>query len=439
MGYEDDIDDESLSPDEIQELAQSETPESSGEDDEAPQSAAAPPPTSGIGGAGMPEGPISPAVMAAIAAKQGVVAPQQSQSPIPGADSPIVADPKVIAAIRAKRDQDIGLATLSHGITQIGAGLAGQKADSSGVQAATALAQNHANEALSDQKTSQAAIANFIKQKREDKKLTDLDKRRDELTAVERDNAETNKKRLEIAEKLGSQRLDMSGDRMDQGQDRLNMRKSQFEERQYSNVLNKIDKDPILKAKMQALQTIDSSAQLVAKAREEGKPVSKQQFEELQQGIISSLGQKGIQVGSERAAKMFESAGIDAKAAFQFLLGTPIDIGKDNPLYNHVMDLARWESDISRQQMDDHLNRLTAGNGYIFDKRPDLKAGLLEKLGAFKKEVQTTNFKPGAGDPRAQTKNPPGKSVASRQYSPSRNKTRVKYSDGTEEILDGKQ
>jgi hypothetical protein len=169
-------------------------------------------------------------------------------------------------------------------------------------------------------------------------------------------------------------------------------RDKQLAQRTHNQLMARLDRDPTLKAQFGQLRGMDNAAQLVTRAVEEGKPITRQQFEDFQQSVIANLGQKGVQAVGERNSKYFDSLGIRGDAALQLLTGVPQDIGKDHPLYQHVHDLARWETENVRSQIQDQIDGVTAGLGYIYDENPSLKNALDQKIKALMKKTNTRNF-----------------------------------------------
>lgn len=79
------------------------------------------------------------------------------------------ATPELLAA-RQDRDKDVAMANISQGLTQIGAGLAGQKADTKVFDAARASAEKKATEALTDNVALRKTVSDAIKAKAAGKK-----------------------------------------------------------------------------------------------------------------------------------------------------------------------------------------------------------------------------------------------------------------------------
>lgn len=87
-------------------------------------------------------------------------------------------DQSVMAAIRARRDSDVATSDLLRGATQIGASLAGAKADVSTFDAAREQANLRSKEATEDQATKQKGVAAYLKAKTDKSKADDLAKHR---------------------------------------------------------------------------------------------------------------------------------------------------------------------------------------------------------------------------------------------------------------------
>lgn len=180
----------------------------------------------------------------------------------------------------------------------------------------------------------------------------------------------------------------------------FDFRDKQFAERTHNQLMARLDRDPTLKAQFGQLRGMDNAAQLVTNAAREGKPITTQQFQDFQQSVLANLGQKGVQAVGERNAKYFDSLGLRGTAMIQLLTGQPQDIGKDNPLYQHVHDLARWETENVRSQIQDQIDGLTAGAGYIYDENPKLKRDLDRKIQALMKKTNTRNYQPESAPPQ---------------------------------------
>lgn len=170
----------------------------------------------------------------------------------------------------------------------------------------------------------------------------------------------------------------------------FSFRDHQLAEREHSKLMGRIDRDPTLKQQLGAISNVRNATALTENAVNEGKPITKQQFADLQQTVLRNLGISGVQSFNERHAKELNSLGINADAAIQFLSGTPQDIGKDNPLYKHVKDMARWQSGSLEKQYQEQVANLTAGNEWIYEDPANkrLKAAFDNKINQLTKTVK---------------------------------------------------
>lgn len=203
---------------------------------------------------------------------------------------------------------------------------------------------------------------------------------------------ESNQTHKDIAAANNATTIKAAGVRADATKGSLGLRDEQLAERMHEKVVSKIDGDPQLKAQLGQLTNMRNAMTLTEQAVKEGKPITAQQFQETQQAVLGSLGQKGQQSVAERNSKYLDSVGLHGKEAIQFLTGKPQDIGPDNPLYQHVADMARWESSNVAQQYKERLDSLSEGHGWIYDKHPDLKENLDKKIATIVGQAQGRQF-----------------------------------------------
>lgn len=88
-----------------------------------------------------------------------------------------------IAEARANRDKEVAMANLAQGITQIGAGLSGQKADTSIYDAARKGAQTKVAETLTDASTRRKAVGDAVRAKLGKTKLVLADQQKKDAEA----------------------------------------------------------------------------------------------------------------------------------------------------------------------------------------------------------------------------------------------------------------
>lgn len=109
-------------------------------------------------------------------------------------------DPALLKA-RMSRDENVALANLFQGVSQIGAGLAGRKADTSAFDAARSAAQKEAEESFRDVTLKRKAISEAIAQRKADDRLAQQER----LTLERLDRADANTdKRLAIMERIAA-------------------------------------------------------------------------------------------------------------------------------------------------------------------------------------------------------------------------------------------
>lgn len=156
---------------------------------------------------------------------------------------------------------------------------------------------------------------------------------------------------------------------------RPKMQNNQIDERAHQNILNKLEQDPTLKARLNSIQTLDNSGKLIADAPN----LTPELFQEYQGAVIQAL-QKGNTGVAERAEKYMHSAGISGQKIQQFLTGQPVDIGKDSALVKTIQGFAKQERGNLKKQYDDVLEAVSSGQSHIYSRRPDLKSDLEQAL-----------------------------------------------------------
>lgn len=196
-----------------------------------------------------------------------------------------------------------------------------------------------------------------------------------------------------IADKRLAATLAATRMRQSNAENNLNVRDRNFAMREHGKVMARIDRDPTLRTQLGQITQLRNAMTASENAVREGKPITTEQFQEVQQAVLQAIGQKGQQAVAERNAKYLNSLGFDGQKMVQFLTGQPQDIGPDNPLYQHIGDLARWESENIEGQYQDQIANLTAGNEHIYDENPKLKAALQSKVDQLTKTAKGRAFK----------------------------------------------
>lgn len=169
----------------------------------------------------------------------------------------------------------------------------------------------------------------------------------------------------------------------DKSGDRINIRQEGMEDwrdRQvHKDIINKAKGDKVLVQRLTQAQNLDNA--LTAFERGTATP---QQFEELQQAVRANMGIKGTSGIAEREATKLNSLGQRGASVLQFLTGNPQDVNKFiNPaMIEHVKSLVDIERKNIRKQADQRLRAVTAGQGNVYNRRPDLRADLEEAVAA---------------------------------------------------------
>lgn len=147
----------------------------------------------------------------------------------------------------------------------------------------------------------------------------------------------------------------------------------------HRDIINKAKTDKVLVQRLTQAQNLDNA--LVAFERGVATP---QQFEELQQAVRANMGIKGTSGVQEREATKLRSMGQVGASLLQFVTGSPQDVNKFiNPaMIEHVKSLVDIERKNIRKQADQRLRAVTAGQGNMYIRRPDLKADLEEAISA---------------------------------------------------------
>lgn len=188
--------------------------------------------------------------------------------------------------------------------------------------------------------------------------------------------------------KLKAQMLNQQ--RTQANQDRNDLRQQAIDQRSHENILRQVKTNPQLRSRLQQAQNLENSASLIENANN----VTPQQILEFQQSVRSNLGIKGTSGVDERSATYFRSMGWSLADAQQFLFGDPAQLSKNDPLLQHIKQLATIEHGNARKQYQQSLAAMTAGNPALYQRRPDLKQGLDELTSASMNQVSPTLVTP---------------------------------------------
>ena len=161
-------------------------------------------------------------------------------------------------------------------------------------------------------------------------------------------------------------------------QDSLDLRKDVVDRREHQNVINKINSNPNIKTRLQQYQNLDNTLSNIANADH----VTPEMFDEAQQAVRANLGIKGSSGVGERENTQMKALGLNADRLKEFLTMSPADVGKDNKLMAHIVNLAQMEKKNISGQFDKSLEASSSGHKSMYARRPDLKDDLRDAIGA---------------------------------------------------------
>lgn len=186
-----------------------------------------------------------------------------------------------------------------------------------------------------------------------------------------------------IAAKANQSRVQTSNDFKEQG---LDLRKDVVDRREHQNVINKINANQNIKTRLQQYQNLDNTLSNIANADH----VTPEMFDEAQQAVRANLGIKGSSGVDERTNTQMKAMGLNADRLGEFLTMSPADIGKDNKLMGHIINLAQMEKKNISGQFDKSLNAASSGHSSMYARRPDLKDDLKDAIGAQKDQLESS-------------------------------------------------
>lgn len=156
----------------------------------------------------------------------------------------------------------------------------------------------------------------------------------------------------------------------------------------HKDVITGLSKDKELGQRLGQYRNLDNSLAIITKA----KNITPQQIREFQQSVRSNLGIKGTSGVDERTGTYLDSIGLRGEAWRQFLSGEPANISKDNAILMHIKDLAKVEQENIKEQMAGRVDAITSGYEHIYDRRPDLKQDLKNKIDKVSKQFTPKSF-----------------------------------------------
>lgn len=156
----------------------------------------------------------------------------------------------------------------------------------------------------------------------------------------------------------------------------LSVRDDQFGERMaqkaHQAAVGRIKGDKTLNDSVTKATNLENA---VSNIENTGK-ITAQDMADMQSLAVANMGVGGGSSAHERADRYAKSMGINSANALQFLTGKPVDIGKDNPLFQRYKQIMQSETENFKQRAAKRIDALSAGNESIYQKNPDLKSDL---------------------------------------------------------------
>jgi hypothetical protein len=160
---------------------------------------------------------------------------------------------------------------------------------------------------------------------------------------------------------------------------RKDMQQNQIDSAAHQKTVQSIRRDPQLTKRIANYQNLENALGNVVSA----DSLTPQQIAEFQQTVRGSLGIGAGGVG-EREHSYITSLGLNAENLKQFITGDPASISKDSALLGHFKNLAAIEQKNIGRQMDKRIMAVAGGNKSMYERRPDLKADLMDMIDSTK-------------------------------------------------------
>ena len=140
-----------------------------------------------------------------------------------------------------------------------------------------------------------------------------------------------------------------------------------FEDRQvqriHAQMVSQAKRDPILKAYMGQYSNLNNAISNLANADH----MTPQQFDEAQQAVRANLGIKGTSGVNERDKTMLSSLGYNVDRLLQFATAKPSDIAQNDPIVQHIKQLAALEQNNINAQAERRIGAVLQGNDWIYN------------------------------------------------------------------------
>lgn len=174
------------------------------------------------------------------------------------------------------------------------------------------------------------------------------------------------------------------------GQQRLQHQDAQLDDkfafRAHKGVVDALNNNKALANELGQLRTLDNAYSGIINAQS----VSPQQVDEFQQAVVKSLSITGTSGVHEREKRLFDNLNMELARKAQYWGGDISKIPKDDPVIQHIKDLAQIMAKNTQEQLKDQIDTLTEGYGSsVYQTHPKLKADLDRKIEAIYKQSQT--------------------------------------------------
>lgn len=206
---------------------------------------------------------------------------------------------------------------------------------------------------------------------------------------------------------------------------------NKIDEQDHRQILQSMNNNKIGNALTGSLNQLKNGLNLLS-----GPNANPQSIQEAQMMIRGA-----IQTGSgsrtgvdERAHTYINSLGLDFDSIKQFLTGDISKVTPDDPIIQHLASLSKNAGDTLSKQLNAQINLLSQGHGSMYDRRPDLKQDLLDKINAYN-QIASAPAMPksvvAAAKPAHKTPAPPsnydGSAPLPQGFTPEQKAARLKY------------
>lgn len=159
----------------------------------------------------------------------------------------------------------------------------------------------------------------------------------------------------------------------------------------HQQLMQTLQKDVVSRQQLQGYNTLSNAMAMITNTNQ----LTPQQLSEAQRKIMQamSLSGNGTTIGDERAQMYLKDIGQDADRVIQYFSGKPVNIKKDDPIVQHIRNMAMIEQENLHNQRNNLIDAIIPGYSWIYEGQwPDLnrsldagvtaQKGLTQKLGA---------------------------------------------------------